>query len=169
MGVRLAVSPTPPICLLRHSDSELDDVATKLCERFDPLPYHKPGYTGEKFREQFVKRLNDLEPNARTVYSSVERNLSLSDEYGGKPVYEQLFIAVNAMLGTDTANVKILYGRNSQFRRQVLQSGADSLLAALLLIDNKLSQSPLRVEDRELKEQIESLRSELLDLIENWQ
>jgi hypothetical protein len=73
------------------------------------------------------------------------------------------------MIGTDPANLKLLYGRNNPFRLQVLKHGADALLAAELLIDHKLKDAPSDAALLEMKDQIQSLRSELIDLIGNSQ
>jgi hypothetical protein len=138
MGVRLAVAATPPVCLLRYSGNELDEVARQLAERFKPLEYLKPDQQAESFRKLFINRLNELKVDARSVYAAAERNLIVDDEYGGRPVHEQLFSTVHAMLGSDLANLKLLYGRNQRLRKQVLQSSEDALLAAKLLVDYKL-------------------------------
>jgi hypothetical protein len=178
MGVRLAVAPTPPVCLLRHGERPPDEAARQLLERFTPLEYQRPGETGDAFRATFLGRLRDLQPETPTVYSLAERNMTLQDEYGGRPLHQQLFAAAQAILGPDLANLKLMYGRNAPLRRQVLQSAADSLVAARLLIDRRGAEEDAasRAEARghpdgagaalgELREQIESLLAELRELL----
>jgi hypothetical protein len=169
MGVRLAVSSTYPVCLQRHGETGPNETAEQLMRLFKPLTYQQPGESVESFRASFLERVANLQPNSsETVYSVVERNLALRDEYGGRPLHEQLFTAANAMLGPDLANLNLLYGRNDRLRRQVLQSAFDSLVAARLLIDRKLESGSYASDPaalRELKEQIESLFPELQELL----
>ncbi|MFL5381458.1 MAG: FAD-dependent oxidoreductase [Longimicrobiaceae bacterium] len=169
MGVRLAVSSVPPVCLLRHGEAGPEKTGEQLLSLFDPLRYQRPGEDGGAFRAGFLERIAHSQPDSETVYSVVERNLALHDEYGGRPLYEQLFTAAQAMLGPDLANLNLLYGRNDRLRRQVLQSASDSLAAAELLIDRKLESGPDAPGDaelREFKEQIESLLAELRGLLQ---
>jgi hypothetical protein len=168
MGVRLAVSSTHPICIQRHEAEVPGDTAAHLLRLFKPLTYQMPGESGQSFRERFLERAANLQPESETVYAVVERNLSLHDEYGGQPLHEQLFTAANSMLGPDLANMKLLYGRNDRLRHQVLQSAFDSLMAARLLADYKLAHGAGAVATvalGELKEQIESLVPELEKLL----
>jgi hypothetical protein len=170
MGVRLAVAPIPPICVLRYDGLELDGIPKALHDRFDPVIYDEVGDTSEIFREKFLKRLGALKPNDHSVYSVAEQNLSLDDEYGGRSTYEQLFTVAKAMFGADPVNLKLLYGKNMRLKLQVLLSGADALLAAKLLIDRKLDRNQGTSDSKtleDLRQQIDSLLSEVERLIKS--
>jgi len=148
MGVRLAVNPTPPICVLRRGTKE-PEFAKSLLARFGPLRYKMSD--DQQFRTHVMNQLHNRQSDAYSVFSVAEDNVSVEYESGNQPIAEQLFDMANAMVSTNP-NLRPLYERNPRLKRQVLQSSADALLAARLLVDFKKQQNQC-----DLRQEIESL------------
>jgi tetratricopeptide (TPR) repeat protein len=140
MGVRLAVHSTSPICILRHDKHGSSEFMQMLHERFKPFLYQLPGdESGDTFRNQFVTRLLNEKPDTNAIFRVAENNLTLDDECGSRPVFEQLFDTAETIVGKNSSP-NLLYDRNPQLKRQILQFVADTLLAAKLLITYKQNQ-----------------------------
>ena len=167
LGVRLAVNPIPPICILnRESGGGLSDMQKTLQARFTVLGYSidKKG-DDPRFREGFAQAMG-VKPNSNAVHASAQRNIFLKQEYGRFDALQQ----VESVLGADPVskgNLSLLYLENFNLTRQIWRGTVESLKAAQLLIRWKIEQPDAdQKEIDHLRDLLGTLNSKLRELLD---
>jgi hypothetical protein len=167
LGVRLAVNPISPICILnRENDGGLSDIQKLLKARFTVL-----GYSIDKkgddpgFREEFARAMG-VKPNSNVVHASAQGNIFLKQEYGRFNALQQ----VEGVLGPDPVskgNLSLLYLENFNLTRQIWRGTVESLKAAQLLIRWKMEQPDVdQKEIDDLRNSLGTLNSKLGELLD---
>jgi hypothetical protein len=151
LGVRLAVNPIPPICILNKEHSGgLNDARRGMMDLFTVLDYSigkqgdDPEFTA-RFAEQMRNGLTDG-TSANPVYFAAQKNISLAQEYRF-----DLLKHVEETLGPDVTRqgrLPLLYGGNSGLERQVWRGSVEALKAAQLLVRWKIEHTNPNEEEK---------------------
>jgi hypothetical protein len=146
LGVRLAVSKVPPICVIRSDQQHATNASAALLQTFSPIAYDlESGESAEgDFGQAFLKaerQIRDRHHRLRQVYDASERNAGMDQELGYVPLEQELFGQVTSIIGSDfvrEGSFKFLYSSNPSLSRQMLRNLVDRLDAALLLVESKI-------------------------------
>jgi hypothetical protein len=167
LGVRLAVSPTPPISVI-HKGEEWAEKFMKggsvggIFDLFRPLVYDNKGTVEEarKFRGEVEARrrvlrpketapspeevaaewpLNDALLSPSFVYEQVKRSLPVEAEDWNTPVWKELRKSADLILGSEPIRfpTPILFGDDEDFKARAGRSGLDRLFAAWYFLVHK--------------------------------
>ncbi len=148
LGVRLAVSEIPPICIIRvdEENSKLADAG--LLRTLAPLRYDlqdEDSRVARKFNVDFqAESKPDIRGNRarlRGIFTAAQKNAALDQEFGHTPLEQELMREVRATVGPDVvraAGFRILYRDNNALKQQTWRGLVDRLNAARLLLDFKI-------------------------------
>jgi hypothetical protein len=160
LGVRLAVSPNPPICVI-HEDEEWAAEGSRraggLFGLLRPLVYNERAKDNER-RRQFEQELqsrksalnqtdsasawplNEATLSPNFVYREVRAAIPVETEHWNVPVWKELQTKANLILGSmpdQYPDLPILFGDDPEFKRQASRSGLDRLLAAWYFLERR--------------------------------
>jgi hypothetical protein len=159
LGVRLAVSPNPPICVI-HEDEEWAAEGSRraggLFGLLRPLVYNERAKSGEwrQFEQEIQSRksalnqtdsasawpLNEASLSPNFVYREVRAAIPVETENWSVPVWKELQTKANLILGSmpdQYPDLPILFGDDPEFKRQATLSGLDRLLAAWYFLERR--------------------------------
>lgn len=157
LGVRLAVSPNPPVCVVHKGDpSVAGEGRGGVFDLFKPLVYDEawapaewPGFEQKiQRRKSALNRtdsaaewpLNDAALSPNFVYGEVRAAVPLDAEDWNVPVWEELRTRANLILGSrpgEYPDPPILFGDDPDFKRQAGRSGIDRMLAAWYFLERR--------------------------------
>jgi len=156
LGVRLAVNPRPPICMLKAGGGRLSKSQEQLKALFSPIEYALEAGKLEPVRRELQRQytgvmLQTEVAKAETIYAAVERNVSPEQEFGGASHEDRMLEEVKALLGSDlvlTARLPVPYSGNSRLEEQGWRRIVEQLTAAHMLVRKKLQWSDRSAEER---------------------
>jgi hypothetical protein len=177
-GVRLAANPASPICILnRDHGGKLDNTRALLSQRFAPLRYSVQGKGGgdpiflANFRRE-KDRAVGAAGGINCVYGAAERNILLGQEHGRSSYGQQVLQYVRAVLGPDVVQfgaLPLLYGGNSDLKRQVWRGAVEALKAADLLLKWKIDRLAIDTDASlvaDLRTERQSIQRKLLAVLD---
>jgi hypothetical protein len=161
LGVRLAVSAKPPICVI-HKDEEWamksrgGDCVGGIFDLLRPLVYDREASSHEV--QSFVREvqdrkkalshrdsdaewpLNDAALSPSFVYEEVRAAIPIEAEDWSVPVWMELRTKATLILGSmpeQYPDLPILFGDDAEFKRRAGRSGLDRLLAAWYFLERR--------------------------------
>jgi hypothetical protein len=159
LGVRLAVNPKPPVCVI-HKDhwpkNDKGELAGGIFKLFNPLVYDEKGSFAERqeFERAIQSRrralaqedsaaewpLNGATLSPDFVYREVRSATPNEVEDWSIPVWKELRTAANLILGSKPdqyPDLPILFGDDEDYERQARLSAIDRLLAAWHFVERR--------------------------------
>lgn len=180
-GVRLAVSPKPPVCVIHREDPWARDFAEGkrvggLFDLFRPLIYDVNGSEDQQFEDSLRSRRQALELkdcashwplNGATlspdfVYQEVRAAIPIRAEDWSTFVWKELRGTANLILGSKPdqyPDLPVLFGDDDTYKRQATQSALDRLLAAWYFLDRRYGVQEELKEKTELNWDIDPWKS----------
>jgi NAD(P)-binding Rossmann-like domain len=176
LGVRLAVNPTLPMCVIDKSDAGgADDAAKSLMQLFKPWTYSfdaKDKKANDEFQAKFDAHLSPdraISAGTNSVYVAAESNVPLEQEYGHTPFHEDVLRQVEAIVGVgvvDKGRLPLLYSGNRSLTQNVCIGILDALTAARYLLQRKIQWATSEVEKAAYVEALKSIESRVMGILE---
>jgi hypothetical protein len=172
LGVRLAVNPVSPICIVRSGHKKSLSGQAELLSTFAPIRYDLDDPSSDEahaFGAEFLKV--ELDNHGRRerpnqVYAAAERNMALDQESGHEPLERELMRQVSAVIPDfgRAGGFKFLYHGNLALSQQVWRNLVDRLEAANLLLKYKTGRAKARQGP-----QLDELQSRVTLMLKEWQ